>query len=188
MGVAVPEPTILGWPRSRWRTRLHGPSGPSRRTRNSTKLPRPPDRTALPIMGPLNLPDLVHSKHPPPHSSQSTKDTIQTVSALNAGHAPKGTLLHADSQANGHRDGIGKTSGLSRRLRARKCNMDPVRASPCRPAATINVPHQQAGHTKALDPTLEIGQGKITCRRGPTHTHNCPEQHVLLVDRLISLG
>ena len=52
----------------------------------------------------------------------------------------------------------------------RQCNMDPVRASPCRRAAIINTPHQQAGHTKALDPTLRIGQGKISCRRGCPHT------------------
>ena len=57
------------------------------------------------------------------------------------------------ARANSRQDGIGKTSGLSRRLRARKSDMDPVRASPRRPAATINAPDQQAGHTKALDPT-----------------------------------
>ena len=36
-------------------------------------------------------------------------------------------------------------------------------------AATVNAPHQQTGHTKALNPTLEIVQGKILCRRG-VHT------------------
>ena len=48
------------------------------------------------------------------------------------------------------------------------------RASPCRPAATVNALHQQAGHTKALDPTLEIEQVKIPYRRGPS-THEVQE-------------
>ena len=60
-----------------------------------------------------------------------------------------------------------------KRPRARKCDMDPVRASPCRPAANIETPHQQAGHTKALGPTLGIGQGKMPVSLGAS-THDCP--------------
>ena len=44
--------------------------------------------------------------------------------------------------------------------------MKPVRASPCRLAVTVNAPHQQARHTKALDlmPGIErrrIGLGTV---------------------------
>ena len=46
--------------------------------------------------------------------------------------------------ANSHQDGIGKIGGLLGRLRARKSDMDPTRASPCRAAAILNAPHQQA--------------------------------------------
>ena len=38
----------------------------------------------------------------------------------------------------------------SQRLGAREYDMDPIRASPCRPAARINAPYQLAGHTIAL--------------------------------------
>ena len=75
-----------------------------------------------------------------------------------------------NAKANSHRDGIGKTSGPSRRLRARKSDRNPARASRRRPAAAINAPRRQAGHTKALDPTPGIGQGKIPCRRGRSYT------------------
>ena len=88
---------------------------------------------------------------------------------MKVGAAGDAGKIEDSVRANGHRDGIGKTRGQLKRFKARKCDMDPVRASSCRPAATVNAPHQQAGHTKALDPTLEIGQGKIPCRRG-VHT------------------
>ena len=37
------------------------------------------------------------------------------------------------------------------------------------PHCDQHAPRHRAGHTKALDPTLGIGQGKLPCRRGPTH-------------------
>ena len=40
-------------------------------------------------------------------------------------------------------------------------DMDPVRTSPCRLAASINAPHQQAGHANALDQMPGAGQGII---------------------------
>ena len=77
-----------------------------------------------------------------------------------AGDAGDAGKTEDSAKANSLRDGIWKTSGTSRRIRARRSDRALVRASPCRPAATINAPRQQAGHTKALDPTLGAGQGK----------------------------
>ena len=71
--------------------------------------------------------------------------------------------------------GISPQAHRQRRKAGRETLMryGPVRASPCRPAATINAPHQQAGHTKALDPMLGTGQENNPCRNGAS-THNCP--------------
>ena len=67
--------------------------------------------------------------------------------------------------------GSGKPVGLSRRLRARKSDLDPVRASPCRPAAIINAPHQTGRtHDQRLTRRLELDKEKNPCRRGRPHT------------------
>ena len=101
---------------------------------------------------------------------------VSTVMMPSSARAPEagGTgdagKTEGNAKANSHRDGIGKTSGPSRRLRARKSDRNPARASRRRPAAAINAPRRQAGHTKALDPTPGIGQGKIPCRRGRSYT------------------
>ena len=47
--------------------------------------------------GPPNLPDLVHSKHPPPRSAESSKEQLNTqierASVLDADHTSKGGYL-----------------------------------------------------------------------------------------------
>ena len=48
------------------------------------------DRTIIPVTWPPNLPDLVHSQHPPPRSSESSKELFNTNR--------RGSFLHADSQ------------------------------------------------------------------------------------------
>ena len=49
----------------------------------------------------------------------------------------------------------------------------PFRASPCRPAASVNPPHQQAGHTNALGQMPSAGQGMIPASQGAS-THEDP--------------
>ena len=65
-------------------------------------------------------------------------------------------MTEDSARANSRRDGTGKTSGISRRLRARKSDKEPIRASPCRPAATLNAPRQtgRAHESRALRPQI----------------------------------
>ena len=51
---------------------------PDRRTRHAQIPADPLDRTALPEMGSPDLPDLVHSQHPPPRSSELPKEQLNT--------------------------------------------------------------------------------------------------------------
>ena len=60
--------------------------------------------------------------------------------------------------------------------------MDPTRASPFRTAATISALHHQAGRTKTLDLTPEIGQRKSSVSGG-VHTRNCRINGTLLEHR-----
>ena len=51
-------------------------------------------------------------------------------------------IAEDNARANSRRDGIGKTTGFSRRLRARKSDLNLIRVSPCRPTANINALHR----------------------------------------------
>ena len=77
--------------------------------------------------------------------------------------------------------------GQLQRLGARKCDMDPARASPCRPAASINAPHRQAGHTYALDRMPRVAEGMIPRLRGAS-THNCPGLREAYLDTKLKLA
>ena len=54
-------------------SRLRPQNLPDRNPRHAQILVDPPDRMAVPITGPPNLPYLAHSKHPPPRSSESSE-------------------------------------------------------------------------------------------------------------------
>ena len=88
-----------------------------------------------------------------------------------------------NARANGRRDGIRKTSRLSRRLRARKSDLDLVRASPCRPAADINAPHRTGGKTpnspKCVEPNHCVGYYEINMDRMRYHLYRKNELPVV---------
>lgn len=98
-----------------------------------------------------------------------------------AWRGPEATSEGPRTAGESSRDGIGQTSANSRCLRARPADLDPIRAFPCRPAATLNAPHQQAGHTKALGPMPGIGQGKSLVAEGRPHTNLPNDRHTTFV-------
>ena len=80
----------------------------------------------------------------------------------------------ADSQLAQSQEAKRKTHCAFETLRTRRADMDP-RIS-MQPSRTECCRIKQAGHTKALDPTLGIGQEKPSWRRG---THECTELSVV---------